>query len=90
MELLPTKQDTQGDADKFRGRIGRHIVSADLPAQVQRAQVGFLIAEKVPFSGDTSLESGPDLQDAGGGTGRDRWYGFIGSSLLYRFRSSQK
>ena len=31
------------------GRIDRHIVPADLPPRVQRAQAGFLIAEEIPF-----------------------------------------
>ena len=39
--------------------------------------------------GDTSREPGLDLQDVGGGVGRDRWYGFIGDSFLYRLHYPQ-
>ena len=64
-------------ADTSCRQISRHWFSAHRRA--------FSSRRRFHFSGDTSLEPGRDLQDAGGGTGRDRWYDFIGGSLFYRF-----
>ena len=50
MELLPSKQGSQGeDADNLCGRIDRYIVPAGLSPWAQDAQGGFFIAEKIPF-----------------------------------------
>ena len=68
-------------ADTSRRRVSHHGFSAHRRASLSR--------RRFHFSGDTSREPGPDLRDAGGGTGRDRWYGFVGGSLLYRFRYPQ-
>ena len=61
------RQGPQGDADNPRGRISRHIVPTGLPPRVQRAQAGFLLAEKVPFLRGHLPGARP------GSAGRGRW-----------------